>query len=78
MHLSPPVALAAVRSKGGGSVVVESLFILICSYCLWGFVFGPCFVMQYLVSFLVFATISLRKTGKECWLLYFFCLPAVL
>ena len=32
-----------------GSVVVDSLFIV----ALNDFVFGPCFVMQYLVSFLV-------------------------
>ena len=28
MHLSPPVTRAGVRSKGGGSVVVDSLRIL--------------------------------------------------
>ena len=27
-----------------------------------GFVLGPCFVMQYLVSFFIFAIISLRET----------------
>ena len=46
------MALSAVRLKVGGSVVVESLFIdapIVCG----GTVFGPCFVMQYLVSYLV-------------------------
>ena len=37
------------------------LFVYRCSDCLWGFVFGPCFVVQYLVSFLVFAIILLGK-----------------
>ena len=40
------------RSTGGGSVVFDSLFSLL--YCLWGFVFGPCLIMQYLASFLDF------------------------
>ena len=43
MHLSPPVALAAVRSKA----VVLFLLIYCCSHCLWGFVFGPCFVIHF-------------------------------
>ena len=37
----------------GCSVVVDSLFIVCMYHCLWVFVcFGPCFVMQYFVSFL--------------------------
>ena len=35
---------------GGDSVVVDSLFIVAPIFC-EGFVFGPCFNMQYLVSF---------------------------
>ena len=57
----------------GGSVVVDSLFI-VASVILWGFVFGPCFVMQYLVSYLVFQS---SPRGRECWLLYFNCVLAV-
>ena len=44
---------------GSGSVVAHSLFIFAPIAC-GGSVFGPCSVMQYLVSFLV-AIISLRK-----------------
>ena len=43
---TPPMALAAVRSKAGGSDVVDSLLIVSCfSYgvgCVWSF-----FVMEY-------------------------------
>ena len=42
---------AAVRSKAVVCVVLDSLFIeapIVCG----GSLFGPCFVMQYLVSFL--------------------------
>ena len=38
--------------KGDGYVVVDSLFVVAAIVCL-GLVFGPCFVMQYLVSFLM-------------------------
>ena len=37
------------------------------------FVFGPCFVMQYFVSFL-----NLQCWGREGWLLYFYCLLYVM
>ena len=33
--------------------------------------YGPCFVMKYLVSFLVLQSPRLRR---ESWLLYFYCL----
>ena len=46
MHLCSQMFKAAVRSK---AVVLSGVF----SHCLWGPVFGPCFVMQHLVSFLV-------------------------
>ena len=39
------------------------------------FVFGPCFVIQYLVSFLVFQS---SYCERESWLLYFNSIPAVL
>ena len=47
MHFSPPVAMFVVRSKA-----VVSLFTVAPVICV-NFVFGPCFTMQYLVSFLV-------------------------
>ena len=65
MHL----ASAAVHSEGGGSVIVDSLFIVALSVC-GSFVFGPCFLMQYLTSFLV---LQLSRWGRESWLLYFNC-----
>ena len=40
-----------------------------------GSVFGPCFVMQYLVSFLVLQSSSRER---ESWLPSFSCLPDVL
>ena len=45
-------------------------FFIVASIVLFGFMFGPCFVVYYLVSSL--AIISLGK--KESWLLYFNCL----
>ena len=51
--------------EDGGSVVVDSLFIVAPIVC-EGILFGPCFVMQYLVSFLVLLIILLRR---ESWLL---------
>ena len=63
---------SAEHSKGGGSVVVDSLFIVAYNV-LWGGGGGmgsPCFVVHYLVS--SFAIISLGK--KDSWLLYFNCL----
>ena len=37
--------------------------------------FGPCFVLLYLVSFLVLQS---YLYGRERWLLYFNCLPGAL
>ena len=45
-----------------------------CSHCR-GSVFGPCFVMHYSVSFLVFQS---SWCGRESWLLYLSRLPDVL
>ena len=47
------------------SVVVDSLFIVAPIVCVF-FVFGPCFVVQYLVSFLVLQS---SRWGRERWLL---------
>ena len=37
-----------------------------CSHFLWGFVLGPCFVMQYLVSFLYLQLSILVKEESAC------------
>ena len=47
-----PVALVAVLRQCSGSVVVHSLFIIASFHLFVGEVFGPCFVVQYLVPFL--------------------------
>ena len=47
------MALAAVRSKDCGSVVVESLFIVAPTGCGIFCVFASFIIVQYLVSFLV-------------------------
>ena len=58
---------------GGSKEVVVILHCYCCSHNLLGFVLGPCFAMQYVVSFLVvqssFAIILLGK--RESCLLYF-------
>ena len=41
-------------------VVVDSLFIVVLIVCVL-FVFGPCFVAQYLVSFLVILSLGKRE-----------------
>ena len=47
--------------------VVNGAIVYCCSYCLcFIFVFGPCFVVQYLVPFLVLQSI---RWGRERWLL---------
>ena len=53
MHLSPKLLIIGCYSfEGGGSVVVDYLFIVAPIVC-GGSVFAPCFIMQYFVSFLV-------------------------
>ena len=47
------------------SVVVDSLFIVATIVC-GCFVFCPCFVVQYIMSFLVLQS---SRWGKESWLL---------
>ena len=46
--------------QGGGCVVVNALFSVTPIVC-GGFVFGPCFVVQYFLVFPSFAIISLGK-----------------
>ena len=41
--------VSAAEEAGGGSVVVDFLFIVVPIVC-WGSVFGPCFVIKYFVS----------------------------
>ena len=54
------------RLRSGGSVVVDSLFLVAPIVCGCS-VFGPYFVMQYLVSILVLQSSS---RGRENWLFY--------
>ena len=60
--LKPPVAMAAVCSKAVVLVLSIHLFIVALMICGVS-VLSPCFVMQYLVAFLVFsfAIIFMRK-----------------
>ena len=69
-----PCGFSCCIIQGDGSVVVDSLFLIAPDVC--GFLcLVPVFVMQYLMSFLVF---SLWKSGRESWLLYFNCVLTVL
>ena len=68
MHLSLPTH-GSVHCYMHGCVVVDSLFIVALIVC-GSFVFGPCFVLQYLVSFLVLLS---SRWGRESWLLYSYC-----
>ena len=51
MHFTPWLRLLSVQC-GGSVVIVDSLFNVAPIVC-GGSVFGPCFVVQYIVSFLV-------------------------
>ena len=73
MHFSLPHPTPVVYVVIHSNVVVLLLFIH--CYCCWGSVFGPCFVVLYLVPFLVLQS-SWR--GRESWFLYFHCLSGVL
>ena len=68
MHLSPPVALAAVRSK---EVVLLLLIRCLLLLPLWDSVIDLCFVVRYFVSILVLQSSQL---GRESWLPCFVCL----
>ena len=50
MHLSPPVALAAVRSKAKVLLLLISCWLLL---PLWNSVIVLCFAVRYFVSILV-------------------------
>ena len=71
MHLSPPVALAAVRSK-----VVVLLLLIRCWLLLplWDSVIVLCFVVHYFVSIVVLQS---SRCGRDSWLLCFVCLRGV-
>ena len=71
MHLSPPVAWAAVRSK--------AVALLLLSFCLlllplWESVIVLCFVVRYFMSIPVLQS---SWWGRESWLLCLICLPGV-
>ena len=53
IDLSHPVAPAAVRSKSVVLLLLIHYLLLLPLFCVVDFYFGPCFVVQYLVSFLV-------------------------
>ena len=59
MPLPLPHWLGFSLFEGGGFVIVDSLFI-VAPIVRGGSVFGPCFVMQYLVSFSSFAIVSIQ------------------
>ena len=71
MHLSPPMAQTAVRSK--------ALILLLLTFCLlllplWESVIVLCFVVRYFMSVLVLQSSCL---GRESWLLCLVCLSGV-
>ena len=71
IHLSHPsqVASAAIHFKEVVPLFIVALIVSV------SFVFGLCFVKQYLVSFLV---LQASRWGSENWLLYSNCLlPAM-
>ena len=67
------MAFSAVSSKA--VVLLLFIYCLFYSRCLWGIVFGACFVMQYVVSFLV---LQPSRWGRESWLLKFYRLLDVM
>ena len=69
--------LSAVCYKAVALLVVHSLF-SVAPFVLWESVFGPCFVMQYLMPFLVWLVLQSSWCGRESWLFYSNCLPGVL
>ena len=71
MHLSPPVALAAVRSK---AVVLLLLTFCLLLLPLCESVIVLCFVVRCFVSVLVLQS---SWWGRESWLLCLICLPGV-
>ena len=70
--LKPLAASAAVGSKAVALLLL--MHCLLFSHCMWVFMFGPCFVVRYFVTFLVLQS-SWR--GKGSWMLYIKCLPLV-
>ena len=71
MHLSPLVALAAVRSK---AVVLLMLTVCLLWLPLWGSVAVLCFLVRCFMSIVVLQS---SWWGRESWLLCLICLPGV-
>ena len=71
MHLDPPVAWAAVRSK---AVVLLLLTFCLLLLPLWESVIVLCIVVRYFMSILVLQS---SWWGRESWLLCLICLPGV-
>ena len=73
MHLSPLLALTAVRSKA-----VVLLLMIYCLLLLPLFVGALCLVRVLLLSTSSHSSFAIILMGKrESWLLYFNCLPGV-
>ena len=70
MHLSPPVALAAIRSKAEGSVVVYSFLIVIP-------IVKFCNCSMFCCALLCVQVLQSSRWGGESWLLCFVCLSGV-
>ena len=68
------LVMSVKRKNKNSSIVVDSLFIDASIVC-WTRVIGICFIMQYLVSFLVLKS---SCWGIMSWLLYCNCLPDAL
>ena len=65
MHLLKPlVALAVIHTKAVVLLLTHCLFQK-CSHC-GGSVFGPCFVMHFLVSFLVLQSFCRKRELHVC------------
>ena len=68
--------LDAVRSRAGVMLLLVACLLLLPLFC-GDYVLGPCFVMQYLVSFLVLAIIWLGRRARCIHWLFSWCLVAV-
>ena len=71
MHLSCPVALAAVCSETVVMLLLIRCWLLL---PLWNSVIALCFVVRNFMSILVLQS---SWWGRESWLLYFVCFPGV-
>ena len=66
--------LCIITRLGGGSLVVDSLVFVPYIVC-GGYVFGPCFVMDYVVSFLVLQSSWRERERAGCFPLIVCLMP---